>query len=63
MALLARGEYVTLGKFVEVVHPEVLDRVAEAIEDSTALLTIAAAIEARHRLDDLVARIDALRSP
>lgn len=58
MVLLARGEYVTLGKFVEVVRPEVLDRVAEAIDDPTALLTIAAAIEARHRLDDLVARID-----
>lgn len=56
--LLARGEYVTLGKFVEVVHPTVLDRMTDLIEEPVALLTIAAAIEARHRLDDLMTRID-----
>lgn len=56
--LLARGEHVTLGKFVEVVRPSVLDRMTERIEDPAALLAIAAAIEARHRLDDLMTRID-----
>lgn len=58
MRLLDRGEHVTLGKFVDVVHPSVLDDMAGRITDPDALLRIATAIEARHRLDDLVRRID-----
>lgn len=58
MRLLERGEYVTLGKFVDVVSATVLDDMAERITDPDALLRIATSIEARHRLDDLVRRID-----
>ncbi len=56
--LLARREYVTLGKFVGVVSPAVVDGVAERIHDAAALLAIARAIEARDRLDALMTRID-----
>ncbi len=58
MRLLERGEHVTLGKFVDVVSATVLDDMAERITDPVALLRIATSIEARHRLDDLVRRID-----
>lgn len=58
LCLLEREEYVTLGKFVDVVRPEVLDTVSARIQDPAALLRIAIAIEARHRLDDLMGRID-----
>lgn len=56
--LLARREYVTLGKFVGVVSPAVVDGVAERIHDPAALLAIARAIEARDRLDELMTGID-----
>lgn len=56
--LLARREYVTLGKFVGVVSPAVVDGVADRIDDPAALLAIARAIEARDRLDELMTRID-----
>lgn len=56
--LLARREYVTLGKFVGVVTPAVVDGVAAHIDDPAALLAIATAIEARDRLDGLMTRID-----
>lgn len=58
MCLLDRHEYVTLGKFVDVVRPVVLDRMAARIHDPEALLRIATAIEAPHRLDDLMGRLD-----
>ena len=57
MLLLEREEFVTLGKFVDVVSPSVLDDMAARITDPVALLRIATSIEARHRLDDLVRRI------
>lgn len=56
--LLERGEYVTLGKFVDLVRPGVLDEMSRRITDPDALLRIATSIEARHRLDDLVRRVD-----
>lgn len=58
MVLLERGEYVTLGRFVDVVQPAVLDEMARRITDPDALLQIATSVEAPHRLDDLVRRID-----
>lgn len=58
MVLLERGEYVTLGRFVDVVHPGVLDEMARRITDPDALLQIATSVEAPQRLDDLVRRID-----
>lgn len=58
LRLLERGEHVTLGKFVDVVSTTVLDDMAARITDPAALLRIATSIEARHRLDDLVRRVD-----
>jgi len=58
LRLLDRREYVTLGKFVDLVRPGVLDRMATRIDDPSALLQIAASIEAHHRLDDLMGRVD-----
>lgn len=58
MELLHRGEYVTLGRFVDLVPPGVLDEMTRRVTDPDALLQIATAVEARHRLDDLVRRID-----
>lgn len=58
VVLLEREEYVTLGKFVDVVSATVLDDMSARITDPRALLRIATAIEARHRLDDLMRRID-----
>lgn len=56
--LLDREEYVTLGKFVDVVSSSVLDDMSARIRDPRALLRITTSIEARHRLDDLMRRID-----
>lgn len=56
--LLDRQEYVTLGKFVDVVSASVLDDMSARISDPGALLRITTSIEARHRLDDLMRRID-----
>lgn len=58
MELLDRGEHVTLGKFVDVVAGSVLDEMARRIDDPGALLRIATSIEAIHRLDSLMSRID-----
>lgn len=57
LELLARGEHDTLGKFVDVVRPAVVDAVADHVDDPLALLHIAAAIEAPERLDEVVDRI------
>lgn len=58
MLLLDRREYVTLGKFVDVVNGSVLDEMARRITDPHALLRIATSIEAMHRLDSLMTRIE-----
>lgn len=58
MLLLERDEHVTLGKFVDVVSATVLDDMAARITDPAALLRITTSIEARHRLDDLMRRVD-----
>jgi hypothetical protein len=58
LELLERGEYATLGKFVDVVSPAVVDAMADRIQEPVALLRIAIGIEARHRLDEVVTRID-----
>lgn len=61
MELLDRGEYATLGKFVDVVSPEVVDAVTAGVQEPVALMRIAIGIEARHRLDEVVTRIDDVR--
>lgn len=61
LELLARHEYVTLGKFVDVVRPTVITHMTDRITDPAALLRVATAIEARHRLDDLMGLVDDAR--
>lgn len=58
MRLLERHEYVTLGTFVDVVRPEVLDAVTDRIDDAGVLLRIATTIDDGDRLDDLVRQLD-----
>ncbi len=58
LELLRRKEYVTLGKFVDVVNHSVLAAMAAEVTTGPALVGIAFAIEAHHRLDDLIGLLD-----
>lgn len=53
-ALLAREDFVTLGRFVALLPDAVLQQVAEGIDDEGDLLQVLFFIEARYRMDHIV---------
>ncbi len=52
--LLLRRDFVTLGRFVALLPDDVLQQVAESIEDEGDLLQVLFFIEARYRIDHIV---------
>lgn len=52
--LLARGEHVTMGRFVSYLRPETLRASVEDIPDEADLLRVAFVMEGKHKLDELV---------
>ena len=52
--LLARDEYVTMGRFVSYLTPETLRAAIPEIPDDAALLLVAFVIEGKDKLDDLI---------
>ena len=54
LVLLARRDFVTLGRFVALLPDHVLTQVAERIEDEGDLLQVLFFIEARYRIDHIV---------
>ncbi|HSW13545.1 MAG TPA: hypothetical protein VLI06_11945, partial [Solimonas sp.] len=54
MAMLARRDYVTLGRFVEYVSDEAVRAVGERVEDEGELLEIVFHVDSKNRLDHLV---------
>jgi hypothetical protein len=59
--LLARRDFVTLGRFVALLPDTMLTQVAESIEDEGDLLQVLFFIEARYRIDHIVRLIPAER--
>lgn len=59
--LAARGEYVTMGRFIDLIALDVIPAVVEAIPDNAKLLHIAFFAEDTSRLGDIVERLGAAR--
>ena len=54
LELAARDEYVTMGRFVDIITNEAVEAVLEAMQDNADLLRIAFFAENKDRLDDLI---------
>jgi hypothetical protein len=52
--LLARGEHVTMGRFVSYLSPETLRAAVAEIPDDADLLRVAFVMEGKHKLDELI---------
>lgn len=59
--LLEREEYVTMGRFVDSLHPEVLEATTEAVESEEALLRIAFFADDPERLSTVARLLDQAR--
>lgn len=58
LELARRGEYVTMGRFVDSLTLAAIEAVMKAVKDDAALLSIAFFVEEPARLDEIVARLD-----
>lgn len=54
MVLLARGEYVTMGRFVDVLRKPALKAILARMDDDEALLRVAVMIESKAKLNEVV---------
>jgi hypothetical protein len=54
LEILRRGDFLTMGRFVDFVSDDVIRAVEKAIEDDVALVRVAYYVESRNRLDHLV---------
>lgn len=59
--LLARGEYITMGRFVDVLPDETLFAATDAIDSGADLLKISFFVEDSQRLDAVIAHLDTER--
>ncbi len=60
--LLARGEYVTLARFVDYLAPETIAAVIDSVPDELELLRIGAYVESPTKLQELVGQLDPARA-